>query len=652
MVIEKIELYNWMPFKGKHIINCNVPFTHIVGTYARNNRESNGSGKSSILQAIYYCLYERNKSDYVHIGTDSMYVKLYFSDGTILQKGTDGVWLNGEKTTNALMNAFVERMFNISDKMFLYTHCVLNGDIKGLFNLSPKEQKEILMSINNHHIDFDILYNKAKSILSAKNKECDALDTKIEYLDEKLSAININDMRDRLVASQNEQQMLELELKNYEKQMKDVENKINKLKNDNIMLKMDIQKLQEEIDRNENNKRKLEEIETKLQKLEEQTKKFKSITAERNALKEYENKLTEIRTKATILRKQIESFQKSGGNCPILQEQCPKIDLLKVKYNNWVKEYKELVNGAKELASRVEEHRNRVDTLSGILQEIHALQQSKFSLPPVVDTTNTQQMIQEKVQLIADNEAKLQELEKFQSVGQKERLLTDLDRVKQRINVIENTIKTYEEYKKERDEIEKQAVELRKQLKVLAVAVKLLSPHGLPYYLAIQTLKKLEDYTNEFLSYFHTGIKIYPYQELNTYEERCVVDGYKFKQSETVCPQCQTKREKMINPQITIYSTDRGIRIENESTGRKAIFYLALRFGFMRLLGTKGKIFIADELFANLDDVNKVRMLDMIKYATEKIGIEQTFIVSNDELRDILPADVTILRKNNTSMIV
>jgi len=148
-----------------------------------------------------------------------------------------------------------------------------------------------------------------------------------------------------------------------------------------------------------------------------------------------------------------------------------------------------------------------------------------------------------------------------------------------------------------------------------------------------------------------TSVYITPYKVLNSMEDTCIIDGYKFKANDEVCPVCNNKREKKIESQITIYSGDRGIPLDGESTGRKAIFFTALRFGLMKLLNTQGKILIVDEVFANLDDTNKQKLLDMINHASKELNIEQIFIVSNDELKDILPVTVSVTRLADKSII-
>ncbi len=648
-MIDKIVLHNWMPFKGTQTIKVNDSgITHIVGTYVRNEHESNRSGKSSILQAIYFCLYGRVQTTSIHTDADDMYVKLILNDGTILQKGTDGVWINGEKSTAQILTAYVERLLNMDDKMFLYTHCILNGDIKGLFNLTPKDQKNLLMNMSEFKYDWQSLYDTSKENLTAITNQLKGYLTKIEYLDEKLALINISDVKSKLETTLVELKARKDELDEFNKQESNIFAQISELK-------VEIQKLKGQIDNVNNMKKQQEEYRQKKESLtaqykerEDKLKQYKSITAINNNLNKVNEELSQITMRSKILTNQTLKIKSSKGNCPLMNITCPASDLLEKQQVEWEKELNSVTELESKLKPKKEQLENEKQIVTKLEQEMHSIQQSFYVLGNEPEPLEDVSVYENKIK---EHEETLKQLQGAFDSAFKEKLINDVLNLDNRSKVLQSTIKSYEEYAEEKKTFDELASALEDKKKIVAVATKLLSPHGLPYYLSAKVLSDLEIYTNEFLEFMETSIYISPYKQLNTLEEYCIIDGYKYKGNEEKCAICGATREKKIDTQITIYSADRGLPLDLESTGGKAIYYLALRFGLMKLLKSKGKILILDEIFANLDDTNKERLMEMIEYASQILEIEQIFVVSNDELKNILPVDISVVRHSDYSSI-
>jgi len=648
-MIKKIVLHNWMPFKGTQTITLPDQKTiHITGQYERNEQESNRSGKSSILQAIYFCLYGRVQTSSVHTDADDMYVKLVLSDGTILQKGTDGVWINGEKSTGQILTAYSERLLNMDDKMFLYTHCILNGDIRGMFNLSPKDQKQLLMDMSEFQYNWQDLYDISRERLSKINTSLSEYLSKIDYLNDKLSLINISDARDTYTRTCSELKARKQELEKFNKQEHSIFEQITKLKLDinnaeNAIENIKIIEQQQKDFHTKKNK-----LQEEYNKCEEQLKNYRSITAVSNELKQVSKDLADKEVQVKNLTNQLHKHTYSKGMCPIMDTPCPESELLEAKASEWTGQIKELTEEVNKLSSTKKQLEQDKATVTNLEQQMHSIQQTFFMMGKEPDVPEPVEVYEKQITELTQ---KLTDLQGAFDSEFKERLINDVAKLDSTSKILESTIKSYESFAKEKEDFDSKSSALEDHKKIVGVATKLLSPHGLPYYLSAKVLTQLETYTNEFLEFMETSIYISPYKQLNTLEDYCVIDGYKYKSNDEKCAVCGATREKKIDPQITIYSADRGLPLDLESTGGKAIYYLALRFGLMKLLKSKGKILILDEIFANLDDINKERLMEMIDHATNVLGIEQIFIVSNDELKNILPSDITVIRHANFSTI-
>jgi len=504
------------------------------------------------------------------------------------------------------------------------------------------------MDISTYKQDWEGLYDKSKWILSEVNKKIASYITRIEFIDEKLELVNISDAHDTLLQSQTELIAKEQELASFNAQEQDIFAQIVALKSGIETCKNTIHLINTTKEQQQAYHAKKKELTEQSDKLTADLKNYKSITAISNDLKLANENIMSVTVKLSGITKQLQKYKVSNGKCPILDTECPQVTLLKEKASEWTTEQEVLTISLSAFTKSKDMIQTAHDAVFSINQQLHSISQSFFMLGDAPEPPEDVNIYLTKQ---SDLEQQLIKLEGAFDSDFKERLLQSITQLQQRIPILESTIKSYNDYSNEKEMYDAKVSSVESKKKIVSVATKLLSPHGLPYYLSLKLLTTLEQYTNEFLKFMDTSVYITPYKVLNSMEDTCIIDGYKFKANDEVCPVCNNKREKKIESQITIYSGDRGIPLDGESTGRKAIFFTALRFGLMKLLNTQGKILIVDEVFANLDDTNKQKLLDMINHASKELNIEQIFIVSNDELKDILPVTVSVTRLADKSII-
>jgi DNA repair exonuclease SbcCD ATPase subunit len=109
---------------------------------------------------------------------------------------------------------------------------------------------------------------------------------------------------------------------------------------------------------------------------------------------------------------------------------------------------------------------------------------------------------------------------------------------------------------------------------------------------------------------------------------------------------CGSARQKKIQEQIEVITADRQIKWQEESGGGKTIIALGLRLGIFKLLKeykqVRGDFLIVDEAFSFLDTTNSELVLNMLVDSFSELGLKQMFIVSHNELKDMLPVTLWI----------
>ena len=114
----------------------------------------NGSGKSSLLEAITFVLTGKIKPEYIRNGTGAASVTLEFSDGTNIERSRSAagsvVRCNGKRTTGKSVNEFLEEKLGADTG----TYEALCG-IDYLQSLSSKDLSSLFLSILPIKVSFD-----------------------------------------------------------------------------------------------------------------------------------------------------------------------------------------------------------------------------------------------------------------------------------------------------------------------------------------------------------------------------------------------------------------------------------------------------------------------------------------------------------------
>jgi|GEM_PF-5066063 hypothetical protein len=640
-MITSVKLKNFMPFYGEHEITLPEGIIHIRGKYSNNEDLSNRSGKSSFLTALYYGLFGGKNSHLISDGEDSMAVELCLDNSLILRRENGSAFLNGTRSTHSILDAVSVEYLKMSPMEFLYTLGAFQDNVYGFLSASPKSQKEFLLNYAENHYDWDSMHSKLKDILNVLGDRIKLYESKINMLEEELSKVKLVSTKELLRTSWTT-------LKNYRHELQQSSEEEAKRMASAQLLKNKIDSLKELL---QNNIRleatKMQIIQKKarykeeLAKIELQRQQYPSLSTLHTKINLLNERRITLEVQHKYFQERLIAYTTSKGMCPILGKDCPLKEDLDVSAKEWVKTMSSINSDLTETVRELDTLIAQKDIVIGLEKEWNKYNTELLTLkiPEFRDIGELKEEIrqeEEKYNLISNETADAFRKELFA----KEARLSSL------CNTLKSTLVQRAKFALEKRLMESRLERIRERQKSVMVATKLVSPHGIPYVHLMNVLEKLESYTNKFLEKAGMKIQIVPFKELASLEDMCLVDGRKFARDETVCPVCGSARQKKIQEQIEVITADRQIKWQEESGGGKTIIALGLRLGIFKLLKeykqVRGDFLIVDEAFSFLDTTNSELVLNMLVDSFSELGLKQMFIVSHNELKDMLPVTLWI----------
>jgi hypothetical protein len=651
-MLESILLTNIGPFYGTHKVVFPTGIIHVRGVYSDDPTRSNRSGKSMFLQAIYHTLYGGNIANLLSEGETVASTELSI-DGNTYSRSIKEAKYNDEVVTQTILSNKIESSITgLSQLAFDITANMTTSNLYGFLKLPVKEQKSFLLEIVNDPFDWDAVFTTLKSNLSVINERLSRITAKIDLLEEQKS--NVKDIS-----------FLWKELKKLCASKREVQYELSNLTHDNIdllakslQLKAAIHKLNTDIKtaikqevHNEALKAERDSYKNKMCEIEAKLQNYESNTSYSNKHKKLQEEYSTLLEYTRNLASRINVYTKSNSLCPILKESCLYQDKLDSVVQEWIAQVHEKTPILKALESDLKQLEEKMSIVSTLSSELHTVTQKYYSILSQCD----------KVQDLVELRGELKhlsteyELLDYEVIEQQQRNCSlKLHSLVSKIGVIRQTIRSWISVVKQLKELNSEYTELQKQQAEYVVATELTSPHGIPYLHLLAIFSKLEVYINYFLDKVGMKVHLLPYKELASLEDVCELDNYMFHKAETICPKCGTMRRHKIKEQLTLITADRGISWEHESSGGKALIAIGVRFGLLKLLkeaGANCSFIFMDEIFGNLDEVNKLSVLQLIEFAIEDLHLQQVFIISHDELNKLLPTTITVVREVDKSII-
>jgi len=185
MNIKELNFKNYRSYKDATIY-FTEPVYVILGKIA-GTEKSNGSGKSSIVSAIFDCLYGGLKDSDIHNNEKSCEIGLLFEvngkDYKITRKldrgKTQAVFINKKKQGIKAAEQILVKLLGANSNIFTNTAYFKQGDLDAFSKLTPKEAKDVVINILQLGIYND--YEKlAKEKISTLKSDILELESKID----------------------------------------------------------------------------------------------------------------------------------------------------------------------------------------------------------------------------------------------------------------------------------------------------------------------------------------------------------------------------------------------------------------------------------------------------------------------------------------
>ena len=537
-----------------------------------DNGTRNGVGKSSLIEAVFWCLFGNTirdiKADKIihNHSKKTCEVQLSFdfqsSDKNLdeykitrsLNPSKVQVLCNDKDITLSTIpanNTFIKDLIGASEELFTNAVIMTANNTMPFMAQKKIDKRKFLEGVFNLNIFTEMLL-KARSDFNESKKEHDILCN--SFLNEQKN-LEIFEKQSKKYIEQKE-----LKIKNYNDEIIKIKNDIDTIKNNII----DIIDLNEKI--NKNNE-KIKELDVFL------SKKDKSI-------EDLNNQNTEIRIKISQIQKDIENLSKKKETCPVCNRKyaIEEINLVEKKLLSLINDLQDLEKSQKNILSEIQTQKQKKTEIKNLIDQIREKNKNLESLK------RSEELKEEKIKNLL---SKIADYDKFIKDLQKEKdpSLEEIEKINKNIEDLNEKIKLS-----------------KKELSILENVKFVLSEEGVKTYI----VKKLLDVLNKKLNFY-----------LNKLDAPCT------------CTFNEQFEETITN------LNGKDCSYFNFSGGERKRIDLAVLFMFQDILRFYSKTFfslsIYDELFDSaIDEAGIEKVLDILRKKVDNQG-EMVYIVSHNK---------------------
>ena len=639
MRIETLEVAGWMPFAERFQLTLPKGPIAIVGSYAGDTRRSNRAGKTSLLEAITWCLFgvHRKRLDDAIINRECEECEVTVELGELRVKRSRErgkstkllVRVDTTTCTGAAAQQAIDEHIGLGLDDYLATNCFRQGDVESLIMRTSGERLAIVSEWLQQSRWLD-----AKKIQSAK---VSAVDAQLAQTRGALGAAQVYVLSDAMC------QALRDELQR-------VRVRLEELRNEQRELGVTLE-LQADVARQVQLHAELEELRVQATELREQ------LVGRADAVRR-KSEASGIKFAAELRHEQARAksdelvqIQRTGfdGTCPVMCEQCPAAEAvtehMRVARRLSTDRERELVTARAQwhsasaelmaaeaqtaaferLAARYSEAVSRGRTIAAQLKSKQA---------PAVEVDAA--AVQAQLETSRSTSAQLAE-----RAGEIESMLVNAAKHEERYKLLVNQV----------EQVEVAA-------NVSRLAYRAIS--AVPSRIAADQLGELEEEANQLLAGTGVSVRFSWARELADKAPICEECGYVYaSKRHDVCPTCKSARGKKLAQELELLCND-GSGVEEDarfnSGGTRAVVGSAIRLAasamLRRLRSSRAAWAIVDEPFGSLDAENREQLARTFAGMLGSVGLEQALVVSHDPLLlSALPHRLVIDRDGANSTV-
>lgn len=666
---------NFMLYKDFHEKFKDKDIIGILAEYKNNPRKSNRGGKSTITEAIKYCLFGMSRAkkdiDLIHHGEEVMWVEVgLVDDGKkfTVKRGRDhknkGLlecdWIDKKKEAQEEIN----RIVGCNGEELELTNFFKQSDINQFMELGPNKKKEHFMKWFKQ-LHWPKLADAVGEDLKEKKSELSQQRTKKETLIEELS--DIDDVQKQISetekAIKKQQKLHDKYVLKHRKLLKKVKTKKDK---DDIQeqleeVELEIEEIQEQVEANKELIRAYKKTKQAVSDLEEDIK--KETKFHKKLLSDYRDVLAQAKQERKQVLKTLEQVgEKFCGVCPILNEGCDRIKTDPAQIKKMNKRVKELDAECQQFEEKIEQQ-----------------EQAREAQEALNNLQNKAKLQRDRVKAIKSPEKKLEALQaKFESLTKQleepedsledrleelsekiKKINTGLDTLNRKLGQFQSTLVRHKKTKKKISTIDEGIKVLESEIESLKYLAFMFGKNGIPSQEIENAFQDIEEEINFILEKLGTTLEVTfnADRELGGWEPECVGCGWRFPKGyrKNSCEQCGETRQRKRKDELHLSVTENGneMNFEMESGGGKTFVSLAVRIALTRLMqkltGSNFNVLFLDEIDSALDEDARENIMKLVTTVLMKdFGFQQIFWISHDKkIKDNLPHTLKVIRGKN-----
>ncbi len=440
----------------------------------------NGAGKSSILDALAYALYGsewlrrsrlrladlvrvRSRTAVIRVKVRGVDGKTYivqrvFTPEKTVEANTYVLDESGKRVASRdkEVTSFVEKILNVSVSVFSELLYVRQGELRSILDSSKRTETKLDKVLKIESLE-KLRSDYLKEVRKLAEMHLRRIEGKISIIDEELSKLSKNIQRYR-----EEIEKLEKLLEDLERKRVDLEDRKCKIERELENVKQDVDKIREleillkekerELERLENRRRELEEFSRDLEVLRRRLEELNSFVDEETRLRSRLDRLRELKARLEVELKEIESREKTRERFrSIIERRKQELERLERELNN-IEQLEKDIAQLEEKLRKIEKAKRLLDKFR---EEFASLQALKSKL-------------EEEIKLLKDSKGVCPLCGRELSEHDRDRLIEEkiqeLDRLRERLSLVESKIRKYEKYVSREEELKERYYRLREAI--------------------------------------------------------------------------------------------------------------------------------------------------------------------------------------------
>lgn len=632
MRIERLDINGWMPFRGQFSLLLPAGPIALVGVHDDDPERSNGSGKSSIMQAIRWCLSgdhdKRLDDDVINRQADATIVRICFSTGCVVQRSRKrggptelevsdgGVTYRKKDAQDAL-----DRIVGLTMDDMLATFFVQQGDVEALVTRTSGERRQHVagwLKLDGWGSAAKVARMKLRSVAERLQMERLRLRTASEATLPSDDIAGLTESADSEDAKSTEQERQADALVARAERAKHVATR--RAARERRVGLVEKAKQQKELGR-------------------QQGAALREHDSAALAWQRAENDVAVAFQEVTEASRLV--TQGFTGRCPVMCAPCPVADVVaqetdahQSRNDRAVEAWRDKKSAAKQAeASAAAASRRAREAREAAL----AYGQTKEAIKAIDEMVPDEGVPEDEAVLKAD----MQQLRWAAQAGRQQAAA-----IRARVQQAEKAAEQVELHQEE-------VAMLERALRVAQLALRCLST--VPNRIAETRIVQLEERANALLSEHRLHLRIVWDRPTKELAGRCVSCGEAFAgKAVKACPTCGEARGLGRREELDLLVDD-GSGEEDArqaSGGRRVMIGSALRFAAGAMLraerGSQAAFALIDEPFGQLDVFNRTELVKRFAWLLSASGLEQAIVIAHHaDILDALPHRMVVRRTGN-----